>query len=160
MEIPPTGTITSIERIPSNSAYNITKSLSFTHSNCWSNSHLDNICDLQNIEYISRERRRNQVGTRMWITFSAIAHTVANGATEKVNVMTFASMTRRFAVRCTFKSDATTPVRSITHHIRVPIKVHCDCVYPPCKYSGASAAVPIGWKFDCMGARQRASRFI
>jgi hypothetical protein len=46
-----------------------------------------------------------------FITFSAIANTVAKGATEKVNGMTLASTTRRLAVRCTLKSGATTPGR-------------------------------------------------
>jgi len=51
--------------------------------------------------------------------FSAIAWTVANGATEKVDGMTLASTTRRLAVRWSLKSAVTTPR----------------------KYSGSSAAV-------------------
>lgn len=63
-------------------------------------------------EYVSERGAQIDKGTvRELITFSAIANTVASGATEKVNGMTLASTTRRFAVRCTLKSGATTPGR-------------------------------------------------
>jgi hypothetical protein len=67
---------------------------------------LDNIGSL----YSKCENPRRE-GKKCKITFSAIAYTVANGATEKVSGMTLASTTRRLAVRCTLKSGATTPSR-------------------------------------------------
>ena len=85
------------------------------------------------------------------ITFSAMANTVASGATEKVNGMTLASTTRRLAVRWTLKSGATTPAQHTSDDASVRRRQE-TCFYSPRKYSGARAAVPMGWKVDYGGA--------
>ena len=94
---------------------------------------------------------RERYDVNQSITFSAMANTVASGATEKVNGMTLASTTRRLAVRWTLKSGATTPAQHTSDDASVRRRQE-TCFYSPRKYSGARAAVPMGWKVDYGGA--------